>query len=290
MTALPTCGILGPGRLGKTIALALHRLGCLRWVKGRSEQHAHWAALHGIPYVTQWSEAEPVEVLWITVPDTHITEVLAECAHHCAEWSLHCSLVHCAGSLGVSPFHALLPEGTELGAAHPFQTFPEPPDLHRLRCIGWLIESPWHQTRQRLTLLVRALEGIPVVFATFDPHRRVLYHAAAVVASNTLFAVLHLAQHLARAAELPELLFLQPIVQTSVTNFFASLDSLPLTGPVVRGDWETLRRHLQELPATEAAAYRHLCAALGILARREGLLSSTQYQELLALLGMPAQR
>lgn len=287
MTALPTCGILGPGRLGKTLALGLHRLGCLRWVHGRSDKHARWAVLHGIRYSTQWEELESVEVLWLTVPDTQIAAVTAESAQRCEGWSLRPSLVHCAGSLGVAPLRELVPDGVEVGAAHPFQSFPEPPDPCRLRCIGWLIESPWLQTQQRLTSLVRALEGIPVVFAMLDTHRRGLYHAAAALASNVLVAVLHLARRVAQAAGIPELLFLQPIVQTSVSNVFTALGALPLTGPIVRGDWQTLRHHLQELPTPEATAYRHLCAALGILAYQEGLLHSDQYRELLALLELP---
>ena len=284
MMPLPTCGVIGPGRLGKTLALALHHRGCLRWVKGRSQHHSRWAAQHGLRYASRWEELEPVEVVWLTVPDQSIARLIRESVPQCSQWSLPCSLVHCAGSLGIAPFRELLPEGLELAAAHPCQTFPEPADPSRLRCIGWLVESPWLQTQQRLTRLIRALEGIPVIVSFMDPHRRALYHAAAVLASNALTALLSFAHRLARSAGVPEALFLQPLAHSSMANFFSAFGPPPLTGPIVRGDWETLRRHLRELPAPEAELYRHLLAAIGMLAHLEGILDEQRYGELRAVL------
>ncbi len=284
MSELPTCGLIGLGRLGRTLALAFHRRGCLRFVKGRSHEHAHWAHTHALPYADRWEELPPVELLWLTVPDHQIATVVAECIHALGlQFLRQTSLVHTAGSLGGEPFQ---PWAGELrwGCAHPFQTFPLPPQPQLLRCIGWLIESPHAQTQQQLATVVRALDGIPIVLAHIDAQRRALYHAAAVVASNALVAILLLARQLARRANIPDALFLQPIASTALSNVFASPGPPPLTGPIVRGDWDTLQRHLQALSPAEAEAYGHLLAAIGSIARQHNLLLPEHYSRLLELL------
>jgi predicted short-subunit dehydrogenase-like oxidoreductase (DUF2520 family) len=285
MDALPACGVIGPGRLGRTLALALHERGCLRWLKGRSPGSAEWARRHGIPYVLEWQQLEPVEVVWLTVPDRALAELAGECARAGMPWIARSVVVHCAGALGVEPLNACAEVGAETAVAHPFQTFPLPAQPQRLHCGPWSIEARTPKAARVLAELVRALEGIPV-FVQRSPQQRALYHAAAVAASNLLVAVLKLAEELARGSGIPPTLFLEPIVRASVENYFAAVGAIPLTGPVVRADWETLRRHWEALPEPLRAPYRHALLLLAEVARSEGLLSEAQQRELHSLLGV----
>ncbi|MCS7170637.1 MAG: hypothetical protein NZ949_08465, partial [Candidatus Kapabacteria bacterium] len=180
MNGLPICGIVGPGRLGTTLAIALHRLGCLQWLKGCSPQHAERAQAYGLPYGESWDDLPPVDLLWYTVPDRAIATVVEESVQALGTHRLRqTALIHTAGSLGGEVFQGL-PSDVEWGCAHPFQAFPWPPQPHLLRCIGWLVESPHPRVHQRLTLLIRALGGIPVAVAHFPAEYRTRYHIAAV--------------------------------------------------------------------------------------------------------------
>ncbi len=284
MNRLPRCGVVGPGRLGKTLAVALHAQGCLLWLKGRSPTHASWAQAQQLPYTTSWDGLPPVEIVWLTVPDRELLHAATECFAALGDHLRGCSVVHCAGSLGADILRPIAPEAIELGAAHPFQTFPLPPNPDRFRCIGWLVESPWAQTRHRLTSLIRALGGIPVVFPTVAAQRRAFYHAAAILASNVMVALLQTATELIRTADMPDELFLRPLVESTVRNVFATLGILPLTGPITRGDWETLQRHLHSLPPELAETYRLFLLALGSAAYHRRVLSEESYLQLRHLL------
>jgi predicted short-subunit dehydrogenase-like oxidoreductase (DUF2520 family) len=110
-----------------------------------------------------------------------------------------------------------------------------------------------------------------------EAEARPLYHAAAVMASNYIAALLHSAEHLMILAGIPRahaLRALGPLVRTSVDNVLDLGPAESLTGPVVRGDADTVAGHLQALTAVESsvtelyrAAGRHaLC-----MARERGL-------------------
>ena len=96
-----------------------------------------------------------------------------------------------------------------------------------------------------------------------DACDRVRYHAAACVASNHLVALLGQVERLAAHAGVPLEAFL-PLVRGTVENVADLGPAAALTGPVARGDLETVARHLDELPDDERDAYR----ALVVEARR----------------------
>jgi predicted short-subunit dehydrogenase-like oxidoreductase (DUF2520 family) len=89
------------------------------------------------------------------------------------------------------------------------------------------------------------------------PTHRAQYHAAATIASNHLVALLGQAVRIAEAAGVPPEALL-PLVRASVDNVEALGADDALTGPVARGDADTVARHLATLPPDERAAYRAL--------------------------------
>jgi predicted short-subunit dehydrogenase-like oxidoreductase (DUF2520 family) len=104
--------------------------------------------------------------------------------------------------------------------------------------------------------------------------RRPLYHAAAVVASNYLPVLLALAARLLVHAGVDEddaVPALLPLMRGTLDNV-AELGIGPaLTGPVARGDIETVRLHLRMLPEREARLYRDLGREAVALAEARGL-------------------
>jgi len=102
--------------------------------------------------------------------------------------------------------------------------------------------------------IAQALSGR---YFTLSPRGKTLYHAACVVASNHLVALLGQVQRLADSCEVPFEAF-APLVLASVQNAFTLGPAEALTGPIARGDLTTVERHLQELDPAERDAYRAL--------------------------------
>ena len=96
-----------------------------------------------------------------------------------------------------------------------------------------------------------ALDGTAIEVADDN---RALHHAAAVIASNHLVALLGQVERVARAAGVPLEAYLD-LVRTTVNNVDALGPQEALTGPVARGDWATVARHRAALPAGELAGY-----------------------------------
>jgi predicted short-subunit dehydrogenase-like oxidoreductase (DUF2520 family) len=89
---------------------------------------------------------------------------------------------------------------------------------------------------------------------------RTAYHAAAVVASNHLVALLGSVERIAAEAGVPLAAFLD-LVRGTVDNVELLGPAAALTGPVARGDWATVARHRQAIPAGEVESYDALTAA-----------------------------
>jgi len=148
-----------------------------------------------------------------------------------------------------------------LGSLHPLQSLPSVEVGARRLAGAWC-----------------AVDGPPLVeeiardvgmhpFRVADAHRA-SYHAAATIASNHLVALLAQAQRVAAEAGVPGEALL-PLVRATLDNVDELGAAHALTGPVARGDVDTVMRHLDALPADERAAYRALAEQARRLARRE---------------------
>jgi predicted short-subunit dehydrogenase-like oxidoreductase (DUF2520 family) len=101
-----------------------------------------------------------------------------------------------------------------------------------------------------------------------SPRGKTLYHAAAVVASNHLVALLADSQELLRRAGADASLAwpaFQALVEGTVKNFYSGGPVSALTGPVERGDLETVKKHLQALKRWPECRERYRAMALGVL-------------------------
>ena len=101
-----------------------------------------------------------------------------------------------------------------------------------------------------------------------EPGQRVAYHAAASMAANHLVALLAGVERVAATAGVPLAAYLDLVRQT-VDQVDARGPADALTGPVARGDWPTVDRHLRALDPTEHPAYLALSREAARLAGRE---------------------
>lgn len=270
----PLVGVIGPGRAGAGLALALARAGYDVRLHGR-----HRAALPppltatlGPPAEAPWLADAGVVIL--AVPDDAIAPTAAALAAagrvRTGQVVLHLSGVHGQEALG-----ALVPSGAALGSLHPLQSFAAP-----------------HQAPARLRGSWAAVEGMPRAVdaaeslaraAGLKPFRlptraKALYHASAVFASNYLVVIEAVAQRLLRHAGLSDAdawEALKPLVAGTVENLAAGDPRSALTGPVARGDAETIVKHLAVLTVDDATLYRALGRAALELARKGGMDEAT---------------
>ena len=278
-------GIAGTGR----VAQALGRLLRLRGepvvaVAGRNREHtARAAEFIGVEAVSPRQLPERAGRILIAVSDTAVAAV----AHRLAEtgWDRGVAL-HTCGSRGPEILGPLARAGVACGVLHPLQTVVTPEaGVNALPGSTFAVSGDpdavaWAER------IVKLLGGTALHVA---PDALPLYHAAAVMASNYVAGLLDAAAILMRAAGIDEktaLDALGPLVYAGVANALALGPEKALTGPIERGDADTVRRHLPSLaaaPRSVEGLYR--AAGLHVLevARRRGL-AEAKAREIEALL------
>jgi predicted short-subunit dehydrogenase-like oxidoreductase (DUF2520 family) len=251
---------VGPGRTGLALGYALWQADALEgliFCGRRPEPPAHPLFIEGhASYCFGLARPEPgTTAVFLTVPD----DVLPEMAHALAgqgDAPEGCAAFHCSGALSVEVLAPLHARGYRVGSIHPLQALAHPiTGAERLRG-SWYAISGEPEALGVARRLVAELEGetlsIPV-------SRRPLYHAAAVVASNYLPVLTALAARLlvlAGAEEDEAVPALIPLMRGTIENMAEMGLASALTGPVARGDVETIRLHLKSLPEREARLYR----------------------------------
>lgn len=262
--------LVGPGRAGTTVAAALARRG---WtplaIAGRSPDTPSTragAALLGAPAVAVADVGRDADLVIIATPDASIAGVAAALAPGVRAGAL---VLHLSGACGLDELGKLQASrpDVEVGSLHPLQSLPSP-EIGAARLAGsWCaIEGPDSVERLAVSLGLRPFRVAPA--------QRAQYHAAATVASNHLVALLGQAMRIAGTAGIPPEALL-PLVRASVENVDALGPAGALTGPVARGDADTVARHLAALPPGERASYRALAReALRLSGRDDAALRS----------------
>jgi len=194
-----------------------------------------------------------VELLLITTPDDAIRRVA-----QAVEPQPTTVVAHASGAQSLEPLQPHL----RRASLHPLTSLPDPEvgaERLRKRCC-FAVEGD-----ELVTELVRELGGRAFRVA---PEDRVAYHAAAAIAANHLVALLGQVERVAAQAGLPLDAYLALAEQT-LANVRRLGPAAALTGPVARGDWATVARHLAALPPEEAAGYRAMADLAARLVSRE---------------------
>jgi predicted short-subunit dehydrogenase-like oxidoreductase (DUF2520 family) len=223
--------VIGPGRVGRAVSKALASVG--------------WEVLAALGrHDDLTNAAEGVDVLLITTPDDTIGRVAASVAPRNGTVVVHCSGTHTLDVLCPHPRRASL---------HPLAAIPDDvAGLERLLggCAFAVDGDPVAEA------IARQLGGRAFRVA---PEDRVRYHAAAVIASNHLVALFGQVERIANEIGLPVDAYLDLAAQT-LDNIRRLGPAAALTGPVARGDWATVYRHLLAIGSAERPAYEAMAA------------------------------
>lgn len=241
MTRTRTARIVGRGRAGGSFA------GALRSVGWDVELVAHDAA-------GSRGAARGVDLLLLCVPDANLAATAAAVDPDPDTVVAHCS--------GVSTLEVLSPHPRR-ASLHPLVSLPDPILGARRLPGAWFAVAGDPLAAE----VVADLQGNAV---EVPDEARVRYHAAAVVASNHLVALLGQVERLAADVGMPLDAFVD-LARGSLENVAELGPAAALTGPVARGDRETVLAHLAAIAADERPAYRALADAAARLVGVEPL-------------------
>ena len=226
---MPSFRVIGPGRVGKALTDALIEIGWLfKGFLGRSDDCA--------------SAAKEVDLLVIATPDQEIAKVARVVKPENKNVVIHLS--------GILDLDVLEPHPRS-GSLHPLLSIPgTKEDGENLRNGVWFAVSGDPLVEK----IVKNLGGKILAVSKED---RVAYHAAAVISSNHLVALMGQVEEIAAKIDLPLEPFLQLAFET-LKNISDLNPQAALTGPASRGDERTLTMHIDVLTDEQKEIYKVL--------------------------------
>jgi len=271
---MKSAAIVGAGRLGTSLGLALvragYRLPVLADIDLRAARRARRTIGRGTATTDPARAAAEADLLFLCVPDHAIAPTARALARSGVDWPGKI-VFHTSGLTPATALRPLKSKGASTASFHPVQSFPRaasPPSRFRNIFIG--IEGDARAVAEAKTI-IRALGARPLALRG---RNKTLYHAACSVASNLAVPLFDLACETLAKAGIPASLtgdVLRPLVEGTL-QAVKSLDRKnALTGPLARGDVATVRGHLQALKKVPRAlrVYRLLgLQALALLEKR----------------------
>jgi len=285
--AMLRVGVVGAGRVGSILAAALGRAGheivAVSAVSDTSVRRVR-RNLPGVAIRPPPEVVAAADLVLLTVPDDVLPGLVTGLAATGA--ALEGRLVaHASGRHGLAVLEPAVRAGALPLALHPVMTFTgRPDDIDRLAGISFGVTAP-DSLRLAAEALVLEMGGEPVFIAE---ERRGLYHAALASAANHLVTLVVQAAGLLREAGVDEpARMLGPLLEAALDNAL-ELGDAALTGPVARGDADTVASHVRALRAAAPEALPAYLALARLTADRAlaaGTLSAPDAQRLLGVLG-----
>jgi predicted short-subunit dehydrogenase-like oxidoreductase (DUF2520 family) len=244
-----TVSIVGAGRVGRALGRLLHGLGWrIGGVTGRSNSTAR-AAVRAIgagqPLDAPTHEVLNSRVILITTPDGAIEDVAANLARLGGkEWSGKVVL-HTSGALDPSVLQPLAELGAATGSMHPMQTFSNQnfPDL--AKCIFGIDGGP--AALQVARKMIHQMGGVAVRLSGAN---KAAYHAAGSFASVYVLTLMETATRILMSQGFKRrqaMRALLPLARQTLDNFESVGPLAAWTGPLSRGDFTTIEKHVKAL-------------------------------------------
>jgi len=266
----PTVAIIGAGRLGKALALALqssgyaivalvarHRATAQKAARLFNKASARPEALGA----SQLGQLPPASLIIISTPDDGIADT-AENLSNVWAGKTGTVVLHTSGALSSEVLAPLKGRGFHTGSIHPLISISDPvAGAEALRGAFYCLEG----TRKAEALAKSIVRDLGGSSFSIKAEKKALYHAAAVMASPHLTALFDLALEMLASCGLnktqAQKVFI-PLLESTVNNLKVSTPQQALTGTFARGDVATVRRHLQALSGKDldeaAAVYKLL--------------------------------
>lgn len=255
MAATLRIAIVGAGNLASALAPGLRRAGYVienvvaRGGRDSLRRAKPLARQVGATAVAPSHARISADVVWFCVPDRQISSAAWSMAGQGA-WKGRVA-IHSSGALTSDELSVLHQRGASVASVHPLMTFVRG-SRPSLAGVPFAIEGDASAVRVARTI-VRDLRGQPFSIKKRD---KAAYHAWGTFASPLLTALLAITERVAGMAGIPQKAAKQralPIIAQTIANYAALGAGGAFSGPIVRGDAETVKKHLRVLHGTPLA-------------------------------------
>lgn len=243
----PRVGIVGAGPVGAALGLAVSRAGWPVTAVASRDAGRRDAFRALVPGARAFAEPaamlDEADLLILAVPDDAIPSVAAGLRLYSGQ-----TLVHTSGLLDADVLDPALSAGSHIGAFHPLVSFTSDVERSAAGLAGATIAIEGEDSvLDMLADLAEAIGGVPV---RLPRGTKAAYHAAAVLASGGLIALLDAVATLGAVAGLDEagsLAVYGRLMEQTLANACAIGVGPALTGPITRGDAGTVHAHLRAI-------------------------------------------
>lgn len=245
MTTRPALALIGGGKVARTLAHLWHAENtvAVQDVLDLSQSSAQEAVdfIGAGTAIDNPQQLRHADIVLIGTPDDQIG---ASCERLSASSRIRAGSIvfHCSGALPSSVLQSAQASGAAIASVHPVRSFARPVEVARNFAGTWCgVEGE----RQALDMLRPLFAAIGARFVEIDARQKVLYHAGAVFASNYLVTLLDTAVQAYGEAGVPPdiaLKMMAALVRETTENVLQIGPERALTGPIARGDVETVLR------------------------------------------------
>lgn len=241
--------VIGPGALGSAIInlIEAHSHFNVISVWGRHPSDSYVVLPDGEKKLSNKSfpteESDLGELVIICVPDNKISTIARRLTDSALSWSNR-SVIHTSGSLDCSVLQPLAASGAKTAAMHPLQTFTRGDSRERFKHIWISVQGD----ESLFPMLASLMEPFGATTRELDAEQKSAMHLSAVFASNYLVALMKVVDEIAKENGVNDgLEMLGPIIRQTMENITNRGPDHSLSGPVARGDTETIKKHLNQL-------------------------------------------
>jgi predicted short-subunit dehydrogenase-like oxidoreductase (DUF2520 family) len=285
----PGVAVVGAGAMGRALALRLADRGYpVLAVVSRTRAAAEALAQSvGAPVASDRLLDLPASarLVLLCVGDSAIADVAESLTGVRHAWR-ETVVAHCSGALPAAALEPLAHEGAAALSFHPLQTVTREADARTLDGAYVGLEGDPKAVAAGIELAVNL--GMRYLVLTAEAKPR--YHLAATLASNFLVTLLAMVQEVLVSLDIDRadgFALIEPLLRGTLDNLARLPPEEALTGPIVRGDLETLRSHglalRQHLPQL-VPAYAALTVEAVRLAVRSGRLDPNRAEDVLGLM------
>ncbi len=245
----PTIAIVGLGNLGSALALTLSAAGykvtsiAVRPGSKRTPRAKALAQRVGGRLLEIGKQPLVSDLVWLTVRDDAIASVARSLAQS-ADWKGR-TVFHSSGALTSDELAPLRMKGARVASVHPMMTFVRG-EAPQMAGVAFALEGDAAAVRSARSI-VENLGGKPFVI---KKQNKVLYHVFGSFASPLVIALLATMEEMALAAGIRKQDIkpvMAPLLGQTLRNYLKRDAAAAFSGPLIRGDVATVRKHLAEL-------------------------------------------
>lgn len=285
----PRVAVVGAGAVGRALALRLAEHGYpVAAIVSRTRSHAAaLARLVGAPVASDRLTDLPADVglVLLCVPDAEVAGLAETLALAPRAWD-GTVVAHTSGALAADVLAPLAAGGADTLGFHPLQTLTRAASAASLDGVFAGIEGAPRAVAAGIELAV----GLGMRYLVLGTDAKPRYHLAAVMASNLMVTLLGMVQEVLASLDVDRadaMALLEPLLRGTLDNLAAASPEEALTGPVARGDLDTLRTHglaLRRYLPHLVPPYAALSVETVRLAYRAGMLPPERAEAILALM------